>query len=107
MEELNKAVSEVVTYIKETKEYQECLEIKNKMKSNKELTTLIEEVKRVQKKYLRSNYDPKIKEELDILNNKLNDIPIYNIYLDKLNKVNNMIDYVKDDLNDYFYKLLN
>ena len=36
-----------------------------------------------------------------------NSIPIYNVYMKKLNKVNEMIDYVQDELNDYFYKLFN
>ena len=40
-------------------------------------------------------------------NEELFNIPIYKIYLDNLEVVNQKIDYVKDSLNDYFYKLFN
>ena len=107
MEKLYKSLDEVITCIKESSEYQECLKMKKQMDSNEELTELINKVKELQKKYIRSNYDSKIKEELDECEAKLNEIPIYNIYLEKLNQVNYMIDYVKDSLNNYFDQLLN
>ena len=107
MEKLDKSLEEIVSCIKNSNEYMECIEIKEKMKSNEELMEMIEDIKKLQKKYIRSNYDSNIKKELDDLEDKLNSIPIYNIYLEKLNKVNELIDYVKDDLNDYFYNLLN
>ena len=34
-------------------------------------------------------------------------IPLYSIYNQKLNVINEKISYVNDELNDYFYKLLN
>ena len=34
-------------------------------------------------------------------------IPIYKIYLDNLEVVNQKLDYVKDSLDDFFYKLFN
>ena len=74
MEKLYKSLDEVITCIKESSKYQDCL---------------------------------KIKKELDECEAKLNEIPIYNIYLEKLNQVNDMIDYVKDSLNNYFDQLLN
>ena len=107
MEELDKSLEEVVLCIKNSKDYKECIEIKEKMKSNEELIKMIEDIKLLQKKYIKSNYDSNIKKELDNLEEKLNSIPIYNMYIEKLNKVNELIDYVKDDLNDYFYNLLN
>ena len=107
MEKLYKSLDEVITCIKESSEYQECLKIKKQMDSNEELTELINKVKELQKKYVRSNYDSKIKKALDECEAKLNEIPIYNIYLEKLDQVNYMIDYVKDSLNNYFDQLLN
>ena len=64
-------------------------------------------IKNLQKKYIRSGYDSSIKSELDKLNEELFNIPIYKIYLDNLEVVNQKLDYVKDSLNDYFYKLFN
>ena len=107
MEEVYKALDEVITSIKDSKEYTEVLKIKRQMEDNPELVELIEKVKELQKKYVRNNYDSKIKKELDELEEKLYEIPIYNIYLEKLKLVNEKIDYVKDSLNGYFDDLLN
>ena len=51
--------------------------------------------------------DENVKIELDSVLDKLNNIPIYCDYLRYLDKVNQMISYVNDEMNDYFYKLLN
>ncbi len=106
MEKLNKSLNEVVDCIKNSKEYKKCIELKEKMNSNDEINSLVKEIKIKQKKYIRSN-DSNILSELKELENKLNSIPIYHIYLDNLEEVNNMINYVKDELNDYFDNLLN
>ncbi len=107
MEKLDKALEDVILEIKNSNDYLKCIELKKKMDNNKELTDLVEKVKKLQKKYVNSNYDSKIKEELDLVNSKLNDIPLYVMYLQYLEKVNGKIEFVKDSLNDYFYKLLN
>ena len=57
--------------------------------------------------YVRSNYDSEVKKELDALEERLEEIPIYVIYLENLMKVNEMIDMVRDSLNDYFCELFN
>lgn len=107
MENVNSALLDIINYIKMSDDYLMCMSIKRQMEDNKELINLINEVKKLQKKYVRSEFDSKIKEELDELEKKLNNIPIYNVYLSHLEKVNEMISYVKDSLNDYFYQLLN
>ena len=106
MEELNRNLDEVVNCIKNSKEYKKCIELKSKMDTNDEINSLVKEIKLKQKKYIRSN-DSNILEELKLLEEKLNSIPIYHIYLENLKEVNNMINYVKDELNDYFQELLN
>ena len=107
MEEVNKEVDNLINYIKNTNDYKMCIELKKKMEENTELTDLINNIKQLQKKYIKSNYDALIKKELDEKNNELFNIPIYVIYNQHLSKVNKMINYVKDSLNDYFYNLLN
>ena len=74
---------------------------------NNELNSLISSIKSIQKKYVRSEYDSKYKEELDKLNKQLNEIPIYVIYQNNLDVINQKINYIKDTLNDYFYHLFN
>ena len=106
MEEFYNNLDSVVSTIKDSKEYKKCIKLKKEMDSNEEITSIVKEIKKLQKKYINTN-DSNIKKELDELENKLEEIPIYHIYLENLEKVNNMINYVKDELNDYFDKLLN
>ena len=102
---MNKELDELVSYIKNTSSYKNCISIKKKMDKNEEICSLIDEIKSLQKKYVKSNYDDSIKEELDKLESRLNSIPIYVEYNNNLEKVNEMIELVKDELNDYFTDL--
>ena len=107
MENVNQAIDEIVNYIKNSSEYKNTLSIKKQMDTNDELNSLISSIKSIQKKYVRSEYDSKYKEELDKLNKQLNEIPIYVIYQNNLDVINQKINYIKDTLNDYFYHLFN
>ena len=104
---LNNKLEDVIDCIKESSEYKKCLELQNKMNDNDEIKELINNIKVLQKKYIKSNYSESVKNELDDVTCKLNNIPIYVSYLDNLEKVNYKIEYVKDYLNDYFVNLLN
>ena len=104
---LNNKLEDVIDCIKESSEYKKCLELQNKMNDNDEIKELINNIKVLQKKYIKSNYSESVKNELDEVTCKLNNIPIYVSYLDNLEKVNYKIEYVKDYLNDYFVNLLN
>ena len=106
MEEFYNNLDSVVSTIKNSKEYKKCITLKKQMDSNEDIKSLVSRIKSLQKKYIRTN-DDNIKLELEKLEKKLEEIPIYHIYIDNLEKVNNMINYVKDELNDYFDKLLN
>ena len=76
------------------------------MSNNQDVCELVEQIKKLQKKYVIEN-DSKILTELKSLEDRLNNIPIYAIYMQHLEKVNEMINYVKDELNNYFYQVLN
>lgn len=102
---LNKAVLDVISVIENSKDYQKCLELKDSMKKNPKLMKLIDDLRNAEKKYVRSEYQNK--EEVTTLEEQLNQIPIYVIYMQHLEKVNQMISYVEEDLNDYFFKLFN
>ncbi len=105
MDNVSKSLEELIAYIQSTKEYQDCIQIREKMDSNQEIKSLIEEIKKTQKKYIKNEYDSKIKKELDSLEERLKGIPIYSVYLERLEKVNDMISYVEDRLNTYFMDL--
>lgn len=107
MESLYKKLDDVILCIKESIEYKNVIDIKKKMDSNEELKKKINDIKLLQKKYVKSNYDSSVKKDLDKLNDELLEVPIYRIYLDNLSVVNEKIEYVKDSLNDYFYDLFN
>ena len=107
MENFYNNLDELINYIKSTKEYEKCIELKNKMMSNSDINKLMNDIRTIQKKYIRSNYDSSVKEELDKLNEELNNIPIYIIYCENLKAVNEMINYVNDELSDYFYEIFN
>lgn len=104
---LNKALDEVISVITTSRDYCICIELQEKMKKNQNLMNLIDDLKDAQKRYVKSNYDRTIKNEMDLLKEKLQQIPIYVSYMAHLEKVNDMISYVEDDLNHYFYQLLN
>ena len=107
MENFYNNLDELIDYIKNTIEYKKCLELKSRMSNNSNINNLIENIKNLQKKYIKSSYDSDIKVELDKLNDELNNIPLYITYSENLEKVNQMISYVNDELTDYFYKVLN
>lgn len=107
MEKLNKNIDELIDIIINSKEYQTCINLKKQMSSNNELIVLINDVKNLQKKYIKSNYNDEVKQELIDKEDKLNQIPIYNIYNENLQIVNNLINIINDELNSYFYNKLN
>ena len=76
-------LDEVVNTIKNSKEYKTVIELKEKMNSNEDINSLVKKIKILQKKYIRTN-DKNIKLELDSLEKKLNEIPIYHIYMENL-----------------------
>ncbi|MBR2712070.1 MAG: YlbF family regulator [Bacilli bacterium] len=102
MEELNK----IIDYITNSSEYKKCISLKDKMSNNSKLMDKINKVKVLQKKYIKSN-DLSIKKELDLLIEDLNNEPLYYNYMNNLEKVNEMISFVNDELNDYFYRVIN
>ena len=99
-------MEEVINCIIDSSDYKKCVEIKDQMRNNKELMKLIDDIKILQKKYVKTNSD-EILRELKELEEKLNLIPIYVIYMQHLEKVNEKINFVRDELNDYFDKVIN
>ena len=77
------------------------------MKSNCEICSLVEDIKMLQKQYVKGNYsDEAVKLELDLKEKRLEGIPLYIEYMNYLERVNEMINLVKDELNAYFIDLL-
>lgn len=107
MENLNNSIEELIKIIVNSKEYQTCVELKKKMSENKELIELINDVKNLQKKYIKSNYSEDIKQNLEEKEEMLKQIPIYIIYNENLEIVNWMVNTINEELSKYFYDKLN
>ena len=105
MEKVKKNLEEVVAAIKNSKEYQNCVRIKKQMNDNPLICEKINKIKKLQKEVVKSGYDKDKKKELDLLVEELESIPIYVVYTQNLEIVNQKIDYVRDSLNDYFKEL--
>lgn len=106
--EVESALRDVVTVIKESREYQNCVLMKEQMNKNSSLLSLIEEIKEKQKQYVKSGFqDEKLEQELTDLKKNLEEIPLFVEYNQNLEIVNDMIDTVKEQLNDYFKEKLN
>lgn len=104
---LNKAIDSLIEVIVSDYDYQMCLKLQEKMKHNMSLMDLIDKLKHMQKKYIKSGYNKDIKKDLDSLVDQLYQIPLYASYMMHLEKVNDMLSYIENELNQYFYELLN
>ncbi len=103
---LSKAVLDVVSSITESDEFKECIHLKEKMNESSEIKELVDSIKKLQKKFVRTE-DENVQKELERLQERLESIPLYDSYQKKLEEVNKKIDFVKEELNDYFYKVVN
>ena len=96
----------IVNFVKNSEEYKKTIYYKELIENDTELTSKIDRLKELQMKYVRTK-DYNVKNELDSLNNELSNntnFTLYNFYLDK---VNNYIDIIKDNFNNYFDNLFN
>ena len=104
---LGKAL-ELVKEIKNDKEYREYITLRDKVKSNKEIMERIDNIKTLQKQYIKSAYlDDEIKVKLDKELSELEDIPLYKEYLLKEKKINNILTTIKEGINVSFENILN
>lgn len=103
---LDNALNELILSITENDDFKDCIRMKEKMSSNEEIKKLIDSIKKLQKKYVRT-MDDDVKKQLDEVQEQLDSIPLYNSYQKKIFEVNKRIDFIKEELNDYFYKVVN
>lgn len=103
---VNKKLDEVINCIINSDDYKKCILLKEKMAKSEDITLLVDSIKKLQKQYVNTHDEDKLL-EVKKLEKELNVIPLYVSYMEHLERVNQMINYVKDELNDYFYHLLN
>lgn len=100
-------LNNIVNYIKESTEYKEYIKLRRIMSKDDNLKEQITKLKQKQKEYIKSNKDEKIKIELDKLKEELESNIIYFQYNNCIYKINEKIDLIKDELNNYFILLTN
>ena len=105
--ETRQSLDELIDLIKNSNEYKEVIRLKKEINEDKELVKLIDEVRSAQQKYIKSNYGKKEKEEMDGKIELLNNNKLYVFYSYNLDKVNDMIHIICEELNDYFYSITN
>ena len=107
---LNK-VDEIINIINGSEEYQRYIEISNKMKDNKEIMALIDEVKQLQKKLVKEQSLGRDTSSIDEeINNKLKELQEYPIYLEYIylqEDLNNSIDLIKTSIENYINNITN
>ena len=89
-EEIILKVKELTNKIKEDKLYQDYMKLRQELKKDESITQTIEEIKRLQRKYVKTNYqDKEVLEKINNLTNELEKIPLYAIYQQKEEELNN------------------
>ena len=79
----------------------------NQILENKSILKKIEEVKQLQKEFVKSAFlDKKIEEQIKEKEQELEKIPLYVIYLKKEEELNEILTLIKDGLSDHFQSLL-
>ena len=103
---IESSIEQLFNAIDNSKEYKEYLEISNSLNNNKEVKSLIEEIKKLEKEAtnLEYNGDSRYKEIDKIINDKVNTLnnnKDYKEYLLKLKNFNNNLKASSTLLEDY------
>ena len=103
---IDNSIEDLYNSINDSTEYKEYLEINNILKVDKEINHLINKIKNLQKEAvkLENEGNEKYKDidrEIDIKVKKLNSIPKYIEYKDKLKKFNNVLKVSSTLIEDY------
>lgn len=91
--------------LKQSTSYKDYVNVVNKLKENDDITSLISEIKRLQK-ILINEKDKVVEKELDNLNLKLNSYPIYQTYLIKKEELEEELVVIKEMFEKYFKDVL-
>lgn len=105
MDNIKKDIDELFKEIDNSEVYKNYLSSKKQLECNKEITDLVNNIKRLQK-IATNNKDEQVELELKDLYNKLNSYPLYQSYLTYKEELNNMLTEVSDTFSNYFNDML-
>ncbi len=107
-EEIENKAKELVQAIKDDNKYKEYINLRKKLKDNKDIMSKMQEVKRLQKEYVKGAYlDKEIEAKLNNLLKELEQLSLYQEYLAKEKEINKILNNINEGLNIIFNKLLN
>lgn len=98
-------IDELFDDIKETSTYKNYTSAQKQLQNNKEITDIIERIKRLQKIAV-NNKDEVIEKELKDLYMKLNSYPLYQSYIEYREELEYSLQIISKTFNNYFSKLL-
>lgn len=109
--EVSKKVDELIALLKDSYDYQRYVQVSEKMKNDKEIMSLIEEVKANQKKIVNLEYRGEDTKDLESDIEKkllqLDSYPIYKEYSYLVDDLNSLFQNIKNILEDYINKKIN
>lgn len=109
--EILEKVDEVIIKIKKSKKYRDYQFLKKKLENNDRVQALISDIKQLQKEIVKEeslqqdtmNLEGALNEKLELLNR----IPLYVEFIETQGELNTMYQLLKQELDDYFYSVLN
>jgi len=108
--ELEDVFDDVLNEIKKGSEYQDYLELEQKMLQNQEIQDLICSIKKLQKQLVKLEYERKDTTEVNLEYQKnlelLNAFPLYVAFVEKQRQVNEVLQDVKFQIEDFFEQLI-
>ena len=99
-------IEDLFNAIKDSKEYKAYLNIGNVLESDEEINKLINEIKALQKKSVRLEYEKdnsykEVDKEIEKKVNLLNSKPIYQEYLRRMNNFNDILSESYNNIEEY------
>ena len=98
-------IDELFDDLKETDAFKKYISAQKQLKNNKEITDIIERIKRLQKIAV-NNKDEVIEKELKDLYKKLDSYPLYQSYIGYKEELEYELQIISKTFNDYFSELL-
>lgn len=104
-------VDNIIDSIQNSKEYQDYQFLFSKLSHNEQANQLITEVKSLQRKIVKKEVLKKstddLQKQLNSLLEQLNKIPLYVEFMEKQKMLNQIYQNIKQELDQYFYRILN
>ena len=105
MNDIEEKIDELFDELKNKEIYLNYIKAKEQLKSNNEVTNIINKIKRLQK-ICTNNNDPKLEDEIKELYDALNSYPIYQSYLNLKDLLNEELIIIKNQFENYFKDIL-